>query len=383
MALDVGRIRQDFPLASEVTYLNTASTGLIPERSRRRLERFFREHAYVDALATEGLFTILAETRDAVARMLDCEARCVALTFNTSHGLNLAAQATDFEPGDNVVLARGEFPANVYPWRSLAPRGLELRWVDVPQRRADADALIAACDARTRAVATSAVQFHDGGRPDLTKLARFCRERGIRSVVDGTQACGAIDLRPAALDVDFLAAGGQKWLLSPHGTGFLYVRAGLLPKLRPAILGWLNVDYGGRFDRLLTYPENLHEDARKFELGSPNIHDILMFRESLRLLNEIGIGSIQAHGMELAARLRTGLKTLPRLEVRDGVELPSAIVSFKVAPDQITTLQEALHRARVLSAYREEHFRLSMHLYNDAADVDRALEVIGTVLGHP
>lgn len=383
MQLDVRAIREEFPLASQVTYLNTASTGLIPERSRRVLENFFREHAYVEALATEGLFDILAETRRAVAQLLDCAPRCVALTFNTSHALNLAARCIPFQPGDNVVVARGEFPANVYPWRSLEPLGLTLRWVEVPGMHADAEALIAACDARTRAVATSAVQFHDGGRADLAQLAQFCTERNIWSVIDGTQACGAIDLRPAELGLDFLAAGGQKWLLSPHGTGFLYVRAERIPTLQPPILGWLNVDYGGRFDQLLSYPEALHPDARKFELGSANVHDILMFRESLHLLNAIGIGAIEAHDVDLAERLRTGLQKIGPVAVRDGGPLRSSIVSFAVSPARIEPLQEALRRARVLASFREGHFRLSLHLYNEQADVDRALEVIEAAVGHP
>jgi selenocysteine lyase/cysteine desulfurase len=378
MPFDVAAIRQDFPLANEVTYLNTASTGLIPARSRLALERFFREHAYVEALATEGLFDILGETRGAVAQLLACAPECIALTFNTSHALNLAVRFIDFQPGDNVVVARGEFPAAVYPWRSLESLGLTLRWTETPELHADVDALLSACDVRTRAVAASAVSFHDGNRPDLARLARFCSERNIRTVIDGTQACGAVNLRPAELGLDFLAAGGQKWLLSPHGTGFLYVRAELVPDLQPPILGWLNVDYGGRFDQLLTYPEKLLADARKFELGSANVHDLLMFRESLRLLNAIGIEAIETHDVQLAQELRTGLKTIPDVAPREANDSP--IVSFGVPERQIEPVQQALRQARVFVSFREGRFRLSLHVYNDRADVGRALEVVEAAL---
>jgi cysteine desulfurase / selenocysteine lyase len=380
-------VRTLFPIVERITYLNTAANGLIPETGRRVLERFFREHHYLEggspnserALELDDAFRVLAEVRAETAALLGCDRSGIALTFNTSHGLNLAANAIPWQAGDNVVLVRGEFPANVYPWRNLAARGVRLRMIDTADRRADAGALLGACDRRTRAVAVAALQFHDGYRPDLAELARGCRERGILTVVDGIQAVGGTALRPAELGIDFVAAGGQKWLLAPRGTGFLYVRPDLIPELRTPFLGWLAVDYGDRFDSLLQYPAELFPDARRFELGTPNVHDILMLRESLRLLNGIGIDRIEAHNLQQAARLRQGLAELPGVRVRPAGEQPGPIVAFEVL-ERSAAVRAQLERARVHYAFREGRFRMSFHLYNDAADVDRALTALGTAL---
>ena len=380
-------VRSLFPIVDRITYLNTAANGLVPEAGRSILERFFREHHYLEGGSPDSVgvhdlddaFRVLAEVRAEAATLLGCDQSGIALTFNTSHGLNLAANAIPWQPGDNVVLVRGEFPANVYPWRNLEDRGVRLRMIDTADRRADVSALLAACDGRTRAVAVAALQFHDGYRPDLAGLAHACRERGIRTVVDGIQAVGGTVLRPAELGLDFVAAGGQKWLLSPRGTGILYVRPELIPELRTPFLGWLAVDYGDRFDSLLQYPTELYPDARRFELGTPNVHDILVLRESLRLLNGIGIDRIETHNLQLAARLRQGLAELPGVRVCPPGELPAPIVAFEVV-EQSAAVRTALERARVHYAFREGRFRMSFHLYNDAMDVDRAREALASPL---
>ncbi|UCE04088.1 MAG: aminotransferase class V-fold PLP-dependent enzyme [Candidatus Latescibacterota bacterium] len=375
-AVGFDEIRGEFPMLDKMIYLNTAANGLIPERGRIVLESFFREAQYLEGLARAGAFEALAETRQEAATLLDCDAAAIALTFNTSHGLNVAANTLSYEPGDNVVLAHGEFPANVYPWLNLESRGVEVRLIECGLR-ADAEALLAACDARTRVVAVSMLQFHDGYRPDVQLLAQRCRERGIRTVADGIQAIGCTVVRPQALGLDFVATGGQKWLLSPRGTGLLYVRPDLIPELQTPILGWLNVDYEGRFDSLLRYPRTLFADARRFELGTPNLHDILVLRESLRLLNELGIERIEEHNLHLAEMLRTGLEAIDAVRLRAAGPRPSPIVSFELADAaRVELVREALARARVHCAFREGRFRMAVHLYNRAADVERTLESV-------
>jgi selenocysteine lyase/cysteine desulfurase len=375
--LDVAAVRREFPILDAMTYLNSAANGLVPERARRSMEAFFSNYEYLEGLAREDVVNMLDDTRAQAAQLLACKPESIALTFNTSHGLNIAALALAYAPGDNVVLAQGEFPANVYPWRNLERRGVELRMLETPDSRAHVDLLLAACDERTRVVTVSALQFHDGYRPDIDTLARECRRRGIRTVVDGIQAIGSCVVRPLELDVDFMATGGQKWLLAPRGTGFLYVREALLEATPPPIPGWLNVDYEGRFDDLLRYPTELLPDARRFELGTPNLHDIRMLRESLRFLNELGIENIAHHNAALAQRMRDELQALGALRVVDPGPRPSPLVVFSPQDaGRVQTLRTALANAHVHCAFRQGRFRLAFHLYNDASDVERVLEVV-------
>ncbi len=232
--LDRDLLSAEFPLTRDWCYLASASNGILPERSRRYLERYFAEHHYLELGRHYRMFDDLGAIRERAARLFGGQAANWALLPNTSYGLNSVAAAIDWRAGDNVVLADCEFPANVAPWQNLARRGVAIQWVAARGLRAQADSLIAACNGRTRALAVSGVQFHNGYAPDLARLAAFCREQRIWLCVDGIQGLGNRHWQLPELGVDFLAAGGQKWLCAPRGTGLLYLSDRALGALRRA-----------------------------------------------------------------------------------------------------------------------------------------------------
>jgi len=215
---DVGALREaEFPWAAERIYLNHASTGPIPERTRRALLAFTAERATPFRLSDQRLQGILAEARQRAARLINADVAEIALATNTSFGLNLAARMLPFEPGDRVIVSRDEFPANVFPWRQLADRGVTLELLPVTPEGWPDEALMLERmgDPRVRALAVSHVQFHNGYRVDLDRLGAAARATRTWLVVDAIQALGQIPFDVRATPVDLLACGGQKWLLSP------------------------------------------------------------------------------------------------------------------------------------------------------------------------
>ena len=207
-------------------------------------------------------------------------------------------------PGDVVLLSDREFPANVYPWLALRRQGVVVEIAPVtPEGFPDEDYLVERlADPRVRALTVSFVQFSNGWKADLARLGSACRANGAWLVVDTIQGLGTAPLDVRELPVDFLACGGQKWLLSPWGSGFLYVRRELVPRLEPTLVGWLAVAATDDFANLLRYDDRLHADARRFEL--PNaFHDNLGFAVSLGLLLEIGVEAIDAYTRSLGEPL--------------------------------------------------------------------------------
>src|SRR6058998_241988 len=200
----------EFPWTADTIYLNNASIGPIPERTRRALDEFTAKRTAPHLLPDRELFAGLAAARLGVAQLINCDPSEVALATNTGYGLNLAARALPLKPGDVVLLSDKEFPANVYPWLLLR-------------------------DPKVRVLAVSFVQFSNGYRADLQKLSAACRGNGTYLVVDGIQGIGNSVLDVTETPIDILACGGQKWLLSPWGSGFVYVRKELVPTLEPAI----------------------------------------------------------------------------------------------------------------------------------------------------
>jgi selenocysteine lyase/cysteine desulfurase len=166
-----------------------------------------------------------------------------------------------------VLVSDREFPSNMYPWRRLGDRGVVLEVVPCTAEGWPDEARILArlADPRVRCLAVSLTQFANGYTVDLAALSRETRARGQFLVVDAIQAVGQLPVDLRATPVDIFSCGAQKWLLSPWGSGFMYVRRDLIPTLDPAIASWMAFEGTDDFSRLTDYRDVLRADARRFE----------------------------------------------------------------------------------------------------------------------
>jgi selenocysteine lyase/cysteine desulfurase len=367
----------EFPWTADTVYLNNAAIGPIPERTRRALDEFTSKRMAPHLLPDRELQAGLQTARVAVARLINAEPAEVALATNTSWGLSLAARALPLKRGDVVLVSDREFPANVYPWLLLKKHGIEVELAPCgPEHWPDEDYLVERLhDPRVRVLAVSFVQFANGYRADVARLGTACRANGTFLVVDGIQGVGNSMLDVRETPVDILACGGQKWLLSPWGSGFVYVRRELIPALEPVVTGWMAFEGTDDFSRLTEYAPTFRSDARRFEMVTLPFQDFYGMTASLGLLGELGLEDIarytralhepvfrwaDAHGVRIAS---------PRDEAHR-----SAIVC--VAPEHPAEAYHALKRAHVVCSLREGAIRLAPHCYNTVEEIERVLDVL-------
>ena len=381
-AYDLPRLRElEFPWAArgEAIYLNNASTGPLPERTVRAVDAFTRLRATPFRLSEELQFATVARSRALCARLLGAEPESIALMVNTSYGLNLAARALPLPAGSTVVSFDREFPANVYPWMALAAdRGVGLEQLPFADGLPDEEALVRRLEqGGVGAVALSWVSFATGYRVDLARIGALCRAHGAYFVVDAIQGVGAVGLDAVACGIDVLACGGQKWLLSPWGTGFVYVRAGLVRELAPTAVGWMSVRGSDDFSRMCDYDLSYRDDARRFEVVTLPYQEFAGFNASVELLFELGPEAVAAHVAALAGRIVEW--TMGRDDVRLVTPTDAArragVVS--VAPRDPAATAARLRAAGVAYSLREGAIRLSPHCYNTAGEVDAALAALG------
>jgi len=369
---DVDLLRStEFPWTSDTIYLNNASIGPLPERTRLVLDQFNRGRTAPHLLPDRELFAMLAETRRKVAQLLVADPAEIALTVNTGFGIAMAARALPLEPGEIVLVSDKEFPANVYPWLRLKDRGVTMElvpttadgWPD------EARLLERLRDPRVRVLAVSLVQFSSGYLVDLERLSAATRASGAYLVVDAIQGIGHLPVDLSRTQVDVVACGGQKWLLSPWGSGFVYVRRELIERLDPAITGWLAFEGTDDLTRLTQYDETLRSDARRFELMTLPYQDFAGFNASLELLLSLGVDQIRDHLRELHQPVLTwadhnGVRiTSPRNANGSGI--------LCVAPDNVREVHRRLKAARIVCSLREGSIRLSPHCFNTVDEMER------------
>jgi selenocysteine lyase/cysteine desulfurase len=366
----------EFGSLNGVTYLNSASTGPLPERTIRVLERFNRMRGAPHLLPDPDLFAIFAESRRLIARLINAAPEEIALATNTSYGLNLAALALPLEPGDVVLVSDREFPANVYPWLHLRQHGVEVELATVTADGWPDEAYLLEriSDPRVKVLAVSLVQFSNGYAVDLDALSRATRATGTYLVVDAIQGLGQLPVDLRRTPVDILSSGGQKWLLSPWGSGFTYVRRELIEALTPPLAGWTAFEGTDDYTQLTAYRTEFRDTARRFETITLPFQDFAGFNESVGLILAEGPDRIGAHARACQEPV---IEWAHRADVR--ITSPvgrhgSAILC--VAPPDAPGAYARLREAGVYCSLREGSLRFSPHLFNTIDEMARVARIL-------
>lgn len=363
-----------FPVTQRYAYLNHASASPLNRRTADAIHQWIADW---EADGTQAAFSedVLSEYRVRAARLIGARPDEIAFTRNTSDGLLFVALGLPWQPGDVLVTAESEFTANVYPWQNLLDRGVEIRRVPARDGRIHVDDVAAIMDERTRLLTLSFVEFFTGFRNHLAELGQLCRDRDVRFCVDAIQGAGALPIDVCDMGIDFLSAGGAKWLLGPIGAGFFFCRRELLDELDPKTYGWLStVDPHDHF----AYDLPLSGTASRFEAGSLPWPSLVGLMESIQLLQEVGVANIEDHVLSLTDGLIASL-------VDRGYELitpigsraeRSGIVTFRHPERNPSELHERLVNESVVVSRRGNAIRVSPHLYNTWDDVERLLDAL-------
>jgi cysteine desulfurase/selenocysteine lyase len=395
--MDLAAARQSFPALRDKVFLDAATVSLAPVQARQAIGAFvesavmcFERDASTHHVAMDEL-RIAAVTE--AARLLNADEDEIALVESTTHGLNVAALALPLSPDDNVLVSDLEFPQVALPWMKLREQGAiaEVRFVPHVDGAVTPESFSARVDARTRVICVSSVQWSHGYRVDLAALGALCRDHDAFLVVDAIQQLGAVRLDVRATPADFVIAGGHKWLNAPFGCGVMYVRRDLQERLRQPTWGYLGLEppEGGwprYFETPSISPDRPYRfaaGAKRFEMnGTSNYPGVVGLGASLKLINRIGIETVERHVLSLGDRLRGGLTDAGvNIVSRPEPQARSAITTFTLGSVEADgALHARLLDERILVARRyTAHvggIRVSTHYFNNADDVERLIAAV-------
>ena len=373
----LARYRSEFPVFADTIYLNTCSLGALGARSRRKVTEFLDGWEKRGASAWYDVWwETLAELRARYGRLVGVAPAEIALAPNISTAVGTVASALDYRRRPKVVVTSLDFPTVAYQWLARRPEGVEVVVVESPDGvTVPVEAIARAVDNRTALVATSHVFFTTGAIQDITAVAAAAHAQGALCLIDAYHSVGQIPVDAREADVDFLVAGGLKWLLGGPGIVFLYVRETLARSLEPTLAGWF-----GHRDQFAFNPRALerHDDARRFELGTPALAAVHAQLGGLEYIEEIGILAIRAAGAALTDDLIARASERgwhPRVATRAADR--SAIVMLPM-PDPHAAVRR-LAEAHIIADARPGHVRLSPFFYNVQADHVAALEQLAQI----
>jgi selenocysteine lyase/cysteine desulfurase len=374
MADKFARVRRLFPVTRKYVYLHHAGVSPLSVKVAEAIRDQATEQMAFGWKA-EHLWEKRAEAaRKQAARLLHARPAELAFVTNTSQGLNLFARGISWKKGDNVVLPRVEFPANVYPWLALEQYGVRVKFVEERDGRILIEHIERAIDQRTRLVAISFVEFSSGYRNDLEALGRLCRKRGVYFVVDAIQGVGALDLDVKRCAISALSCGGHKWLLAPQGTGIFYCSPKVISKVDHPMPGWMSVM---GWDEFYDFKYKLFPDSRRYESAQKNFLGITGLLEALKMINRLGIKDIEKRILDLTdhlcdlLRLRGYTVFSPR-----GEGEKSGIVSFYPGRHKAESLWRKLLKQGFITAARHGRIRVAPHFYNTHKEMERLVRAL-------
>jgi kynureninase len=380
MPISIEKTREEFPILKTHTYLNSCSLGALSHRAEAYLDEFReRWHTMGASAWYEHWLGRVALLRGKVEGLLDGPAGSVALTPSTSAALATVGESVHeaMAAGRNrVVCSELDFPTLAYQW-AVKP---EIELVVLPSHDGigmEPGQFADAVDDRTLFLATSHVFFATGFIQDIKALAEIARNAGAYSVIDGYHGAGQLDFSVSEAGVDFYTTGPLKWLCGGPGLSYLYVRPELIPQLLPRITGWFGAK--NAFDFLIRDFQP-HDDARRFEIGTPALPTVHTALGGQEIVDEVGMETIERRNRILTERLVSGcweagfsLSTAEEPDARSAI----VMVQHEDPPGAVAHLA----KAGIIVDHRPGHVRVSPHFYNTEEETDFFLETLRSYRG--
>lgn len=403
-ALDVKRIRQDFPILQRMVrgkpliYLDNAATTQKPNSVIERIARYYAEgnaniHRGVYALSEQATEAYEA-ARTTVQRFLNASARQeIIFTRNSSESINLVAQSfgrQNIGAGDEILITHMEHHSNIVPWQLLCEQTQsELRVAPIDDHgQLLLDQFERLLTSRTKLVAVVHLSNSLGTINPVKEIVEMAHQRGVPVLVDGSQAVYHMPVDVQDLGCDFYVCTGHK-LYGPTGIGVLYGRERLLDAMPP-------YQGGGDMIRSVTFAKTTYAGLpQKFEAGTPHIAGVLGLEAAIAYINNIGFDRITKHERDLLEYGTGALSSVPGLRLIGTADRKASILSFVlkgVHAHDIGTIVDAegvaIRTGHHCTQPVMERFgipataRASIAMYNTREEIDvlvRALETVHQV----
>ena len=399
---DLTAIREEFPVLHQqvnghpLIYFDNAASNQKPLSVIQALTHYYQNdhaniHRGVHTLAeraTEGY----EESRNFASEFVNAaEAEEIIFTKGTTEGINLVAATFGrkfLNPGDEIIITNMEHHSNIVPWQLLCEeKDLKLKVLPLRENgEVKWDQLDTMLTDKTKIVSVVHASNALGTVNPIQDICRKVHQAGAILVVDGAQATAHLEVDVQALNCDFYAFSSHK-MYGPTGVGVLYGKRKWLEKMPP-------YQGGGEMIKEVTLEQTTYSDIpHKFEAGTPNIADVVAFKEAISFINRLGKSAISRHEDLLLQHAQGELSRIPGLSIIGTAPEKVGVVSFTVDGIHHFDLGVMLDAKGI--AVRTGHHctqplmecyglegtvRASFSVYNTIDEIDKMVETLQLVI---
>jgi cysteine desulfurase/selenocysteine lyase len=374
-------VREQFPLKKSRTYFNNGTMGPSPYSVIETVNKGMLE------VNTDGEYHGTEIAREKLATFINAKVSEIALTHNTTEGINIVAWGLPLKKGDEVIMTTHEHVGNASPWLNVAKlRGIVIKtFIPALTAKENLERINTLISPKTKAIAVPHITCTTGLVLPIKEISKLGKEHNLFVCIDGAHGPGSTLIDVKELGCDCYASNGHKWLMGPLGTGFLYVKEELLDVLQPYYVGANSVDrweLSEKVQHLDTYVATAH----RYDYGTQNPSLYQGLAAAVDFINTLGSQKVADRGRALATHLQEQL-----LKLSDKVEMLSAteaasrgtMIGFKMKQIPLADFGkkagENNFRIRLVPESDLNSIRISTHIYNSFEEVDRFVEFVKNV----
>ena len=385
--IDIVRARRETPGCESVLHFNNAGAALMPEQVVEAVVRHLELEATIGGYeAAERAEDAIHRVYEAVARLINCNSRDVAIIENATRAWDMAFYSFNFEAGDRILTAQAEYASNYLAFLQIAERtGAVIDVVPSDEHGQVSVAQLAEMiDGRVKLIAITHVPTNGGLVNPAAEIGKLARDARVPFLLDACQSVGQMPIDVEEIGCDILTGTGRKYLRGPRGTGFLYVHPLLINRLDPPFIDLHAAEWTG--------PDSyeLRPDARRFENWESFVAGKSGLCIAIEYALEWGLDAIYARVQALADDLRKRLTGIRGVHVRDLGRERCGIVSFTSTDIEADDIKAALQEDAInvstsstsstLLDMQEREItsivRASVHYYNTEEEVKRFAEAV-------
>jgi len=372
-------LKKQFLFADGLRYFNNASLGPSPIPVQKATN-VFREtlDGFPSKYMWGGWSDEKEKVRQQVADLFSVSNEEIAITHNTTEGMNLIARSFDLQAGDEVILGDHEHFSGTIPWKVWQEsKGVKLIRPTLPITPKSVNEIVAvykqAITPKTKVISMCHIVNTNGMILPVKEISAMAHEKGILVAVDGAQSAGMFNIDLHDLGCDFYTASAHKWLFAPKGIGIFYARQESQHLLKPLVVAY------GYDDTSIRRLENYN---------TRNLPEYLGLGAAIDFHNAIGKQKINERSYILKTYFRSKVENDPDFVLKTPVSdaLSCAIQVIEVKGKEVGDVKKRLTEeygidTRPMSTFDLNAVRISFAIYITKRDIDYLVDALKTIAG--
>ena len=369
-------------LDSDTIFLNHGSFGACAKPVFQDLLKWQKELEREPVLfLDETIYKALSSSRSALGNYINCDPNDLVYFPNPTTAINAVARSLELQPGDEVLSTNHIYGALDKSWEYICNyKKANFVKADIPfpieSKSQFMERFTNLITDKTKVIFLSHITSMTAMRFPVEEVLKVAKQKNILSIIDGAHVPGHIELDIKELDPDIYTGACHKWMCTPKGISFLYVKKNIQNKIHPLVVSW-----GWNSDKP---SDSSFLDWHEWQ-GTRDMSAFLTIPKAIEFLNKYNWKKLTTHCKDKVKLIRKNF-----IEILDfPIPCPDSWLG-QMASIPLPISDADLFKNQLLKKYNIQvpifiwngkvYLRYSIQVYNTDADLNKLIHAVKDLL---